>query len=86
MVFGMVLVVVVIFGTLFWGDLMVNQRELANTPLPPAPTMSQGNPQGSEPALSESDDYDSIESDLNATDVDNVDSGSGELEAEINAL
>jgi hypothetical protein len=92
-----VLVVVVIFAFIFWGDLIFNQNEIANTPLPPDPileTSGQMHPTGqSQPDntaeatanLSSDDDYDDLEKDLTQTDV-NVDSDSAQLESEMSGL
>ena len=83
-VFGIVLAVVIVFTTIFWGDLIFNQQEIANTPVPPAPELELDN--RSTKPTSSSDDLDSIEADLNGTDVENVDSDNDEIEAELNAL
>lgn len=93
MVFGVVLVGVVIFGFAFWDDLKFNQQEIANTPLPPDPILDQSifvntaesQLMDSNPPVDSSDDYDSLEKDLNGTDT-NIDSDNAELEAELQGI
>jgi hypothetical protein len=92
-VLGIVLVCVVVFGFLFWDDLKFNQEQISNTPLPPSPEVSDDgrlmNPelqQGAGANMNQSDSYDDMESDLDGTDVDDLDPDSSELDAEINAL
>lgn len=81
-VFGAVLVLVVVFASIFWGDLIFNQQELANIP------MGDYTPEDASPAVNRAyyDDYDSIEKDLNDIDVEGVDSDSAEIEAELSGL
>ncbi|HYC79568.1 MAG TPA: hypothetical protein VEC17_00920 [Candidatus Binatia bacterium] len=88
MVVGVVLIAAVIFGSIFWGDLLFNQSEISNLNteevqdiLPnPAPESQQTS------NMSSSDSYDSIEADLNSTNVNDIDSDNTSLEAELNAL
>jgi hypothetical protein len=76
-VFGIVLAVVIIFGTLFWTDLAINQEELANTPL--------GDETQSQPKVQSPDSYEDMEKDLNETDLE-VDSDSAQMESELQGL
>lgn len=79
-----------VFGSLFWTDLYLNQQEIANTPLPPSPLAEEGydNPvrQEASTEMSSQDNYDAIENDLDSTNLDDLDSGVGDIEAEINSL
>jgi hypothetical protein len=92
-VFGIVLAVVVIFGFIFWDDFKFNQQELSNTPLPPSPLVddsSQVNTQqqtgaDSQPTLSNDDDYDDLEKDLNQTNLE-INSDNAQLESEMSGL
>lgn len=80
-VFGLILVAVVVFGTLFWENFSATQQEIANTPMGMTPYQSS-NTSG----MSSSDDLDSIEADLNTTDVNGIDSDNSSLQAELNSL
>jgi hypothetical protein len=93
-VFGIVLVGVLVFGLIFWDDLKFNQQELSNTPLPPSPLLEDQQmapvggsqqSQSQQAPLSQDDDYDDLEKDLNQTDL-NIDSDSSSLEAEMSGL
>jgi hypothetical protein len=86
-VFGIVLVVVVVFGSIFWNDLVSNQREISNLQTSPETDANQDIlPNPAHEGMSESDDYDSMEKDMNQTDVNGVDAGSAELQAESSTL
>ncbi|MBX4187858.1 MAG: hypothetical protein KW793_01845 [Candidatus Doudnabacteria bacterium] len=85
-IFGIILIGVVVFGTIFWMDLYWNQQEIANTPLPPSPIFDETQRNQATADMSSKDDYDSIEKDLDNTEVENIDSGSSEIEAEASAL
>jgi hypothetical protein len=89
MIVGVVVIAAVIFGSIFWGDLVFNQQEISNLTedqtqdhLPnPAPQETQATSN-----MSSNDSYSTIEADLSATDVESVDSDNAELESELSAL
>jgi hypothetical protein len=95
-IFGTVLVIVVVFGFIFWDDLKFNQQQISNMPLPPSPAadLQQGgsmnyNQSTAEsddaPPLNSEDDLDSLESDLNNTNLE-IDSDRGQIETELQGL
>lgn len=94
-VFSIVLVVVIIFGFIFWDDLKFNQQELSNTPLPPSPLVednrqvvppaSQQQSNDNQASLSSDDDFDDLEKDLSQTNLE-IDSDSAQLESEMSGL
>jgi hypothetical protein len=88
-------VVIVVFASVFWSDLAFNRQEISEMPLdpqtdanqdiPPNPKKMAPDSSQTQPAMGESDDVDSLDKDLNDTDL-NVDSNDSELEAELNAM
>jgi uncharacterized protein YneF (UPF0154 family) len=79
---GIILLVGIVFGSIFWSDLIFNQQELANTPVSPQPEQYLINRQG----MSDSDRYDAMDKDLDETDVNTIDSNNRDIEAELNTL
>ncbi len=84
-VFGVILLLAIVFAGIFWGDFILNQIGLANTPL--SPSTDPLVPVNKNPDVNKSDSsYDTMEADLDSTDVNGVDSGNSNLEAGLNAL
>jgi hypothetical protein len=83
-VLGIVLVVAVAFGFLFWGDFLLNQQEIANTPMSTGEDTMVKMPSSSD-SLSSSDSYDSLEKELNSTNLE-IDSDNASLESEASGL
>jgi hypothetical protein len=79
--FGIVLVVAIVTGFVFWDKLSFTQQEISNTPMP----VNTGSNQKTMGGMSRSDSYDSIEKDLNETSLD-IDSDTAELETELEGL
>jgi hypothetical protein len=83
-VLGIVLVLAVVFGSIFWDDFKWNQQEIANTKLPPETDYME--PVRKPNDISSSDSYDSMEKDLDKTEVNDVDSDSAQIEASASGL
>lgn len=83
-VFGLILVAAVVFGSLFWSDLQTNKQEISETQLD---TQADPNPaiQQEKQENSSSNEADDIEKELDETDL-NVDSDNAELQAEASGL
>jgi hypothetical protein len=74
-----ILLVIVIGGLYFLGERM---SRAPYTPVP-QPESTEDNVTASLKSQGSSDDLDSIEKDLNSTDLDNLDQGAAALQAEI---
>jgi hypothetical protein len=93
-VLGIVLVAAVVFGSIFWSDFTSFQKELAETPVQVNPSTGDDSrfmdaaavQQAAVKDMSTRDSYDAMDKDLDNTEVENVDSDSTQLQAEVSAF
>lgn len=94
-IIGLVLIAAVICGFVFWGDLVTNQQNIANSnqTVPTSnntassdTTTDSSNPEVTPTPLSSSDDVDSIEADLNNSDPNTIDSDNSQVQTELSGL
>ena len=75
-----VIIVIIVGGLYFWGTKSDDVPEVPPTDLEPTEEVPMADPIGD--ALrkaAESDDLNAIEADLNATNIDNIDSGADQI-------
>lgn len=73
-IFGAILIIAVVLGFWFWGEFIYNQDELSNPPLEQSLNQAPSSP------ASASNDSASIESELDAINLDELDAEAAEMD------
>jgi hypothetical protein len=77
---GAVLVLAIVFGFIFWNQFSSNQQQLAGGNSPYSQNDTQQN------SIPKNDNLDLIDTDLNSSNINSIDSDSGQMDAQLKSF
>jgi predicted PurR-regulated permease PerM len=77
---GAVLVLAIVFGFIFWNQFSSNQQQLAGGNSPYSKNDTQQN------SIPKNDNLDLIDTDLNSSNINSIDSDSGQMDAQLKSF